>query len=170
MEIREFQNERNKKLEEFHKTYTALQRDYSSKIQAAIGEPDTTKRQELVSKVLSINSELSNAVRGFLSEIYAGSQAVPTKTMEQLTADLIAYQRQYTLIEKGKDRVETLKLINKANQDRLSNVTLEYNIYMGALMFLVFVVGFLVIRTNFKTAYRTFQTTTKVIGGRIFPS
>ena len=102
-------------MEEFHKTYTALQRDYSSKIQAAIGEPDTTKRQELVSKVLSINSELSNAVRGFLSEIYAGSQAVPTKTMEQLTADMIAYQRQYTLIEKGKDRVETLKLINRFN-------------------------------------------------------
>lgn len=153
MEIKEFQNERNSKLDDFEKTYDSLKRDYSSAVMAAIQETDAEKQQELVARVLSINSDLSSELRDILSDMYKSSGNVPSKSMDELTADLIAYQKQYSEIEKGKDRLQTLKLIHSANQQKLNDTSFMYNIYIGALIFLVFIVGYLVLRTNWRQAY-----------------
>jgi hypothetical protein len=153
MEIKEFENSRNSALDEFQKTYDSLKREYSSAVMAAIQEPDPQNQQELVSRVLSINSELSNELRGILSDMSKSSKNVPSKTMDQLTADLIAYQKQYSEVEKGKDRLQTLKLIHKANQEKLKDTSLMFNIYIGVLIFLVFIIGYLVFRTNWRQAY-----------------
>lgn len=153
MEIKEFENTRNSKLDDFEKTYDSLKREYTSAVMAAIQETDAEKQQELVSRVLSINSDLSNELRSILSDMYKSSQNVPSKTMDELTNDLIAYQKQYSEIEKGKDRLQTLKLIQKANAEKLNDTSFMYNIYIGALIFLVFIVGYLVFRTNWRQAY-----------------
>jgi hypothetical protein len=155
MEIKEFQQSRNSTLDDFEKTYDALKREYSSAVMSAIRETDAEKQQELVSRVLSINADLSNALREILSDLQKGSGDVPAKTKNELTADLINYQKQYTEIEKGKDRLQTLKLIQTSNQEKLSNTSLMFNIYLGALIFLVFIVAYLVIKTNWKHAYQT---------------
>jgi hypothetical protein len=155
MEIKEFENSRNSKLEEFQKTYDALKRDYSSTTMAAIQEKDPAKQQELISKVLSINSELSTELRNIIADIYKGSDSVPTKTMDELTADLINYQKEYVEIEKGKDKLQTLKLINKANESKLADTSVMFNIYIGVLIFLILIVGYLVLRTNWRAAYNS---------------
>lgn len=155
MEIKEFENTRNSKLDDFEKTYDSLKREYSSAVMAAIQESDPEQQQVLVSKVLSINSDLSNELRSILSDMYKSSSNVPSKTMDELTNDLIAYQKQYSEIEKGKDRLQTLKLIQKANAEKLSDTSFMYNIYIGALVFLVFIIGYLVLRTNWRQAYNT---------------
>ena len=155
MEIKEFQAARTSKLDDFEKTYDSLKREYSSAVMAAIQETDAEKQQELVGRVLSINSDLSNEIRTILTDMAKSSENVPSKSMDELTADLIAYQKQYSEIEKGKDRLQTLKLIQNANDQKLSDTSLMYNIYIGALIFLVFIVGYLVLRTNWRQAYNT---------------
>jgi hypothetical protein len=158
MEIKEFQSARDSTLSDFQKTYSSLKSEYSSAVMAAIQEPDPERQQELVSRVLSINSDLSNELRQILTDINKGSGSVPSKTMDELTADLIRYQKEYSDIEKGKNRLQTLKLINKSNQEKLHDTTIMYNIYIGALILLVFVVGFLVLKTNWKQAYNSVTT------------
>jgi hypothetical protein len=159
MEIKEFESSRNSALSDFQKTYSALKSEYSSAVMAAIQESDPERQQELVSRVLSINSDLSNELRQILTDINKGSGSVPSKTMDELTADLIRYQKEYSDIEKGKNRLQTLKLISKSNQEKLEDTTFMYNIYIGALILLVFVVGFLVLRTNLKQAYDAVKST-----------
>jgi hypothetical protein len=159
MEIKEFESSRNSALSDFQKTYSTLKSEYSSAVMAAIQESDPERQQELVSRVLSINSDLSNELRQILTDINKGSGSVPSKTMDELTADLIRYQKEYSDIEKGKNRLQTLKLISKSNQEKLEDTTFMYNIYIGALILLVFVVGFLVLRTNLKQAYDAVKST-----------
>lgn len=125
---------------------------------AAIEEPDPEKQQELVSRVLSLNADLSNEVRQIITDISKGSGDVPSKTMDDLTADLIRYQKDYSDIEQGKDRLQTLKLINKSNDEKLNDTKTMYYVYIGALVFLVFIVGFLVLKTNWKQAYTTVKS------------
>lgn len=155
MEIKEFENSRNSRLDDFEKTYDSLKREYTSAVLAAIQETDAEKQQELISRVLSINSDLSSELRSIISDMNKSSDKVPLKTMDQLTTDLINYQKQYSEVEKGKDRLQTLKLINKSNDDKLSDTSFMYNLYIGALVFLIFIVGYLVIRTNWRQAYNT---------------
>lgn len=153
MEIKEFQNSADSKLSDFEKTYDSLKREYNSAVMAAIQEPDPQKQQELVSRVLSINSDLSNELRSIITDMSKTTGNVPSKTMDELTQDLINYQKQYSDVEKGKDRLQTLKLINKSNDDKLNDTSFMYNLYIGALVFLTFIVGYLVIRTNWRQAY-----------------
>ena len=49
---------------------------------AAIEETDAEKQQELVSRVLSLNADLSNEVRQIITDISKGSGDVPSKTMD----------------------------------------------------------------------------------------
>lgn len=159
MEIKDFQSTRNSKLDEFQKTYEALKRDYSSTMELAIQEKDAAKQKELVSKVLSINAELSSELKTIISEIYKGSDYVPSKTMDELTEDLVAYQQQYSQIEKGKNRIETLRLINQTNQTRLNDTTLKFYVYIGVFVLLIFIVIYLVFRTNMKSTYNAVVST-----------
>jgi hypothetical protein len=170
MEIKQFQSGRNSALSDFQNTYDSLKREYSSAVMAAIEETDAEKQQELVSRVLSINADLSNELRQLLTDLNKGSGDVPSKTMDDLTADLIRYQKEYSDIEQGKDRLQTLKLINSSNQEKLDDTKLMYNIYIGALVFLILIVGFLVLRTNWRQAYTAVKsvvpTTTPTFASR----
>ena len=159
MEIKEFEIARNSKLTEFQEKYRFLKQEYSSTVLAAINEKDGTKQQELVSRVLSINADLSNELRQIISEIYKGSEFVPSKTIEELTEDLIRYQKEYSDIEKGKDRLQTLKLINSANTKRLTDATNMFNIYLGVLIFLIALVSYLVFRTDVRSVYNKVTST-----------
>jgi hypothetical protein len=158
MEIKQFESARHSALSDFQNTYDSLKREYSSAVMAAIEEPDAERQQELVSRVLSLNADLSNEVRQMLTDMSKGSGDVPAKTMDDLTADLIRYQKEYSEIEKGKDRLQTLKLINSSNKEKLDETKMMYNVYIGALVLLVFVVGFLVLRTNWRQAYATVRS------------
>lgn len=159
MDIKEFESTRNSKLDEFQRRYAFLKQEYNSAVLAAIQESNPSNQQELVARVLSINSDLSNELRNILSDLYKGSEVVPTKTMDELTADLIEYQKQYSEIEKGKDRLQTLKLINITNDKKLSDTNLMFNVYIGLLVFLIFIIGYLVFRTNIRYSMNSVSST-----------
>jgi hypothetical protein len=148
MEIKQFQDSRNAKLAEFQKGYDTLKRDYSSTLMSAIQEPDPSSQQKLVSTVLQLNTELSSQVRNILGDLNQGSDSFDPKTLDELTNDLIEYQKQYQEIQHNKDKLQTLKLIYSTNKEKLKETTLMYNIYLGALILLTFIVITFVITTS----------------------
>ncbi len=151
MEIKEFRDSRNSRLDEFRETYGSLKRQYSSTLLAAIQEQDPEKQQQLVSEVLAINAELSNELRGIISDLNKKTPGFDPKTLEELTNDLIEYQKQYHEIQEGKDRLQTLKIIQADNQKKLNETRSMFNMYLLALAILTIVVALLVVRTSFIT-------------------
>lgn len=148
MEIKQFQTARDTKLAEFQKEYNFLKTQYSSTLLAAIQEPDPASQQKLVSTVLQLNTELSNQVRSILTDLNQGSDSFDPKTLDDLTNDLIEYQKQYQEIQNNKDKLQTLKQIYATNKEKLKETTLMYNIYLGALILLTFLVIIYVMRTS----------------------
>lgn len=148
MEIKEFQDSRNAKLAEFQKGYNFLKTQYSSTLLAAIQEPDPAAQQQLISTILQLNTELSNQVRGILTDLNQGSGTFDPKTLDDLTNDLIEYQKQYQEIQTNKDRLQTLKLIYATNKEKLKETEFMYNIYVAALVLLTFLAIYLVLRTR----------------------
>jgi hypothetical protein len=151
MEIKEFRDSRNSRLDEFRESYNSLKSQYSSTLLAAIQEQDPEKQQQLVSEVLGINAELSNELRGIISDLNKKTPGFDPKTLEQLTNDLIEYQKQYHEIQEGKDRLQTLKIIQADNQKKLTETRTMFNVYLIALVVLTLIVALLVLRSPFVT-------------------
>lgn len=151
MEIKEFRDSRNSRLDEFRESYNSLKSQYSSTLLAAIQEPDPEKQQQLVSEVLGINAELSNELRGIISDLNKKTPGFDPKTLEDLTNDLIEYQKQYHEIQEGKDRLQTLKIIQADNQKKLTETRTMFNVYLIALVVLTLIVALLVLRSPFVT-------------------
>lgn len=148
MDIKEFQQSRDSKLAEFQKEYNFLKTQYSSTLLAAIQEQDPAAQQKLISTLLKINEELSSQVRAVITDISQGSQSFDPKTLDDLTNDLIEYQKQYHEIQNNKDKLQTLKMIYSTNKNKLEETTFMYNMYLAALIILTFVVIYFVMRTS----------------------
>lgn len=148
MDIKQFQDSRNSKLADFEKSYNFLKSQYSSSLLAAIQETDPAAQQQLVTTVLDINSELSTQIRDILGELNKGTSDFDPKTINDLTADLIEYQKQYQEITQRKNKLQTMKLIYASNRDKLESATNMYNMYLGGLIILVFVIIYLILRTS----------------------
>jgi hypothetical protein len=148
MDIKQFQDSRNAKLVDFQKGYNFLKTQYSSSLLAAIQESDPAAQQQLVSNVLDINSELSSSLREVLADLNKGDPTFDPTTINDLTNDLIEYQKQYHEITQRKDKLQTMKLIYASNRDKLETATNMYNIYLGGLVLLIFLIIFLIIRTS----------------------
>jgi len=159
MEIKEFENERNEKIAEFQKSYNFLKTQYSSSLLAAIQEKDPAQQQKLVSQVLQINSDLSEAIREIVSQITKGTDKFSSTTLDKLTQDLIDYQKQYQDIQDTKNKVETLKRIYSTNKEKLTEISFMYNLYLFALLAVIFIVIFLVIRTPISSVVQTVTST-----------
>jgi hypothetical protein len=148
MDVKEFRDSRKTQLADFETQYSALKTEYSRLVLAAIQEQDPKKQQELVTQVLSLNSEMSEQLRGILSALNKGSGSFDPKTLDELTQELITYQKQYSEIEQGKDRVNTLKLIHTSTKQKLSYAQNIYTFYLIALIVLCLLIVFLIIRSS----------------------
>ena len=159
MDIKRFQDSRNTKLSAFEKEYASLKKEYSSALSSAIGESDITKREPLVEKVLSINTELSSAVKDFMSSINEGADKVSSKSVADLTKDLIQYQTDYNEITESRDKLQTLKIIHNTTEETLSNVQWMYNLYLFGLISLILLVIYLIFRTPSQSIFSTMLDT-----------
>ena len=148
MDIKQFQDSRDAKLADFQKGYNFLKTQYSTSLLAAIQETDPASQQQMISTVLDINSELSSSLREVIGDLNKGDPTFDPTTINDLTSDLIEYQKQYQEITQRKDKLQTMKLIYASNRDKLATATNMYNIYLGGLILLIFVIIFLIIRTS----------------------
>jgi hypothetical protein len=159
MDIKNFQDSRGTVLSNFEKRYASLKTQYSAALSAAIAEKDLTKREPLIQKVLSINSELSSAVNTIASSLNEGTEKFSPKTLTDLTNDLIQYQKDYNEITESKDKLQTLKIIKNTTTENLSNAEWMYNLYLFGLIFLIMIVIYLVFRTPYQSIFSTMAAT-----------
>ena len=123
MEVKKFQDSRNAELEAFKKQYAFLKSEYSSTLESALRESDSAEQQTLISRIQQINSQLTEELHSIISKLNKGEVGFDSKQMDELTADLIQYQKDYAEIEKSKDRVATLKRIHSTTSESLQTGT-----------------------------------------------
>lgn len=149
MEVKEFRDSRKVELDEFQKKYTFLKREYAKTLSKAIEERDSSVQEQLIAQVKQINSQLVEEIRVILGVLNKGSDKFEPKTLDDLTNDLIKYQKEYAELEKTRDRVNTLKLIKTNTLEKLSSETWSFYLYVTVLVLLCFFIVFLIIRTSF---------------------
>jgi uncharacterized membrane protein (DUF106 family) len=94
---------------------------------------------------------MSGELRNIISDLNKKTPEFDPKTLEELTNDLIEYQKQYHEIQEGKDRLQTLKIIQADNQKKLNETRSMFNMYLLALIILTILVAILVLRSPFVT-------------------
>jgi hypothetical protein len=168
MDLLAFHDTRQTDLQNFQTHYAELKTQYSTAISAAIQEPDPASQNTLIQKVLTLNQNMTNEIRGVLGILGKGTTDIDTATMDSLTADLIKYQKQYADLKKSMDKLQTLKMIQVTTQSNLSLALTAYNIYLFALCILCLAVIMLAIRAAWTTSLATTvkQGITQAVGGR----
>ena len=154
MEVKEFQDSRNAELDTFKKTFLFLKGEYSKALSAAIREPDPHQQQILIQRVQQINSQLATELHDIITVLNKGSKGFDAKELDDLTNDLIQYQKDYAEIEKSKDKVSTLKIIRTSTAGKLENATYMYYIYITILLLIAFFVFYLVFSTSLKNTIK----------------
>jgi hypothetical protein len=165
MEVKKFRDSRDEKLSEFMQDFTTKRELYSSTLHSAILEQDPSQQQDLVQQVLQINADLSASLRDIIGDLNKGTDSFNPKTIDELTDDLIKYQKQYEEIQKSRDKVKTLRLIHSSTTQKLEDATSKYYVLFYCLIGLVFLVIFLVIKTSWTSAvsFTSFFTETSAI-------
>lgn len=155
MDVQAFQESRKAQLDDFMTEYGKLKTQYNAAISAAISQRDTSAQQTQIQKVLDTNAALSDLVKNIIAAMTAGTSAIDTTTLNQLTADLIKYQKDYQDLQNSTDQVQTLKMIQATTSSDLQNALTMYNWYLIALCFLCLVVIMLAIRAAWTTSIFT---------------
>ena len=149
MEVKSFQDSRNKELEEFQKRYQFLKSEYSSTLASAINESDANQQQILIQRVQQINKQLTEELHSIIGTLNKGSPGFSPKKLEDLTEELIKYQNDYSEIEKSNDKVKTLTLILNNTKENLGKAENMYYVYIGLLLILTVYICYLVFSSSF---------------------
>jgi hypothetical protein len=158
MDVKQLLKTRNDSLKEFEDTYNTLKVRYNSLILSAIQEEDAASQQTLIQEILDINAELTAQLRTILSEISSAPKGFDVKTLDQLTAELVEYQKQHQELTSQKDRLTTLKLIASSTNNQVVQATMMYWIYLISLILAMFVVAFLAFRLSITSAMSAIQS------------
>lgn len=154
MDVKKFVDSRKLDLDEFNKEYTFLREQYSTALAAAIQEQDPANQQALIQQVIQANTAMAEAIREILSKLNQGQNSFDPATIDKLTADLIQYQKDYAEIERTKDKVTTLKMIQATNLKKIDQAYMMYYVYLIALVGLVLVISFMVFSTALSSSFK----------------
>lgn len=158
MDVKKFQDSRNEELATFKKQYQFLKGEYAATLSAAIKEPDPNQQLILIQRVQQINAQLAEELRSIINILNKGTTGFEPKELDDLTNDLIKYQKEYAEIEKSKDKVDTLKLIHNGTSEKLNTATFMYYVYIAILVGLSVFVGYLVLTTSWSQALNSMFT------------
>ena len=149
MDVRQFLLSRNSTLDAFMKKYDYLKSEYSKALSSAITETDIQAREILISRVQSLNTELTTEIRDILTELSKGVDKFNPTSIDELTQQLIKYQKDHQELDQSQDKLKTLKMIKYTTQSRLKEANVMYSIYIFLLILFCFLLAFLVMKTSF---------------------
>lgn len=148
MDIQKFRNDRSTEMSDFKKQYIFLKSEYSSALTAAIQEQDPARQQELIQQVLALNASMTSELRDIIAKINQGAKGFNPRELNDLTKDLISYQKEYQEIEQTKDKVNTLKRILENTREKLSLASTMYNFYILLIVGFAFITIILIFKTE----------------------
>ena len=159
MDVKQFLDSRNTTFDAFMKKYDYLKSEYSKALSSAITATDTQSRVELISHVQTLNTDLSQELRDILTDISKGVDTFNPTTIDQLTQQLIQYQKDHQELDQSQDKLKTLKMIKYTTQSRLKEANVMYGIYIFLLILFCFLLAFLVMKTSFLSSTSSSSTT-----------
>jgi hypothetical protein len=135
MDIQQYQLDRQQDFQAFKTQYDDLKAQYISFLNQAVY--DSSKIQN----VLDINKSLVTLVTEFIGE---SQDKFDTKTIDDLTQQIILYQQEYQKIKDSREKSKTLiNILNKENS-RLEFIQSEFNTYLwvlfGCIIFLIILI------------------------------
>ena len=145
MEIKQFEDSRAKDLDAFNTRFTFLKQEYSVALNSAIAEADPAAQTELISRIQQLNSQMTEELRGMITIL---SKSPDQKNIDDLTEELIQYQKDYAEIQQSQDKLTTLKLIKNSTKETLVKAQYTYWIYLGLLIFLCLIVAYQVFKVS----------------------
>jgi hypothetical protein len=152
MEVQAFEKMRADKLNEYKKGYEIIKRDYSTTMDAAIQEGDPKEQNDLIEKVLSLNSELSEFLRAIIADLNKGQNSISSTTVSQLSAELIKYQQEFQAVKESEDKIKTLKILQGTNAGLADEAVKTYYFYLAIIGLLTVICVYLAIQTAWSTS------------------
>jgi chromosome segregation ATPase len=136
MDIKQYQLDREKELQTFKTEYADLKTSYNDYLTQAINDPSK------ISAVLEVNKSLSDHVQKFIGD----SQNKSDIPIDELTKEILSYQKEYQQISDSQQQQKTIKdILNKENS-RLESIQFEFNIFLGILFLCIFIVIILIFK------------------------
>lgn len=126
--------------------------EYKRLVLAAIQEKDSEKQQDLIQRILEINADISQDIRDELTKLHSKSSSA-ADIIQNLTDQLLEYQKQYAEIQQSNNKIVTLRMIYADSKQKLDQVESMYNVYLIGIIVLCIIIGILVIKTAFKSSY-----------------
>ena len=159
MDVKAFEKERASKLNDYKKEYENMKRDYSATVDAAIQEGDPKEQNDLIQKVLSINSDLSEYLRTVIGDLNKGQNSINSATVNDLNAELVKYQQEFQAVKASQDKLTTLKKIQATNSGQAETALTTYYIYLTIIGILVLICVYFTISTAWTTSLIAMLTT-----------
>jgi chromosome segregation ATPase len=124
MDIQKYQSDREQDLQTFKSEYDDLKALYINFLTQSVY--DSSK----VEQVLEVNKSLTDLVNQFISD---SQTKFDTATIEQLTNDIINYQKEYEEIKTSQQKSKTLKIILNKENAKLQSIQSEFSYYLWIL-------------------------------------
>jgi len=157
MDIKNFQDTRNQKLLDFNERFDFLKQEYTQALNMTLLEEDPKNQPLLVSRVQQLNTQMTDELREIITELT--KQQEQEGSIDDLTQQLIQYQKDYAEIQQSQDKLTTLKLIKNSNSQTLNEVQTTYWIYLIALILLTFLIIFNVFKVSLSSSIDTIKQT-----------
>jgi predicted PurR-regulated permease PerM len=124
MDIQKYQSDREQDLQTFKSEYDDLKALYINFLTQSIHDPSK------VEQVLEVNKSLTDLVNQFISD---SQTKFDTTTIQDLTNDIINYQKEYEEIKNSQKKSQTLKLILNKENEKLQSIQSEFSQYLWIL-------------------------------------
>lgn len=161
MDVKAFEKARADKLDAYKKEYSEKKRDYSVTMDAAIQEGDPKAQNDLIQAVLSMNTELSEFLKGMISDINKGQNSINSATVTKLNSDLIKYQQEFQAVKESTDKIMTLKKLQATNSGLEQTALNTYYLYLLVIAILVIICVYFTIKTSWSSSL--YQTVTSAV-------
>jgi len=139
MDIKQYQQDRDKDLSGFQTQYDSLKTEYNKSLTDLIENPDK------INTTLDANKSLSKHVREFIS---ANQAKLDKTTLDSLTEDIIKYQKEYQQIKRSNANADVLKRIIEKNNVKVAIVRTKFNIFLGFMLLIIAAIVFLIFRVR----------------------
>lgn len=139
MDIKQYQQDRDKDLSGFQTQYDSLKTEYNKSLTDLIENPDK------INTTLDANKSLSKHVREFIS---ANQAKLDKTTLDSLTEDIIKYQKEYQQIKRSNANADVLKSIIEKNNVKVAIVRTKFNIFLGFMLLIIAAIIFLIFRVR----------------------
>ena len=125
--------------------------EYKRLVLAAIQEKSSEKQQDLIQRILETNADISQDIRDELTKLHSKPSSVDM--IQNLTDQLLEYQKQYKEIQQSNDKLVTLRMIYADNSHKLEQAESMYNLYVIGIVIISALIGILVFRTALTSSY-----------------